>query len=70
MEVLDSCGNDIDEAIKRLGELQLSLNGSGSRKEAATAAATPFPSPPLSPPPEPRADPGAFFSYHLPVCSS
>lgn len=59
VDVLDSCGNNIDEAIKRLGDLQLSLNGSA---EHAVNNSTPFPSPPLSPPPEPRQATGPSSS--------
>ena len=51
MEVLDTCGNNIDEAIKRLNNLQLSVNATG-RQDGSRAATPPYPSPPLSPPPE------------------
>ena len=49
--MLDTCGNNIDEAIKRLNNLQLSINGTG-RQGGSREATPPFPSPPLSPPPE------------------
>ena len=58
VDVLDSCGNNIDEAIKRLGNLQLSLN---SAEQQAVNSNAYFPSPPLSPPPEARHAPGLLL---------
>lgn len=61
MQVLDSCGSNIDEAIKRLGNLQLSMNGSAHGADSHAATPPAFPSPPLSPPPEPRREGGGLW---------